>query len=103
MQILTFYSKQYQVSELVDDAKNYYDILANKLSKPLSSSKTYWSILKTICNNRKTPLIPPMFIGNKLKNDFKLKSKHFNKFLLLNAHPLMMITTCHVPLSFTRI
>ena len=36
-----------EVLELVDNAKNnYYDKLANKLSNPSTSSKTYWSILK---------------------------------------------------------
>ena len=34
-----------EVSELVDNAKNNYK-LANKLSNPSTSSKTYWSILK---------------------------------------------------------
>ena len=36
-----------EVSELVDNAKNNYDKLANKLSNPSTSSKTYWSILET--------------------------------------------------------
>ena len=44
-------------------------MLANKLSNPSTSSKTYWSILKTFCNNKKIPLIPPVFIGNKLESD----------------------------------
>ena len=49
-----------EVSELTDNAKNnYYDKLANKLSNPSTSSETYWSILKTFCNNKKIPLIPP--------------------------------------------
>ena len=71
-----------EVSELVDDAKNSYcDIFANKLSNPPNSSKTYWSILKTFFNNKKIPLMPPIFIGNKLESDFKLKANSFNKCL----------------------
>ena len=70
-----------EFSELADNAKNnYYDELANKLSNPSISSKTYWSILKTFCNNKKIPLIPPIFIGNTLESNFKLKANHFNKF-----------------------
>ena len=63
MQIMIYILHQAisEVSELVDNAKNnYYDKLANKLSNPLTSSKTYWSMLKTFCNNNKIPLIPPI-------------------------------------------
>ena len=61
-----------EVSESVDNAKNNYYRLANKLSSHSTSSKTYWSILKTFCNNKKIPLIPPILIGNKLNNDSSL-------------------------------
>ena len=45
-----------EVSELADNAENnYYDMLANKLSNPSTSSKIYWSILKIFCNNKKIP------------------------------------------------
>ena len=60
------------LQQLLDNAKNnYYDKLANKLSNPPASSKTYWSILKTFCNNKKILLVPPIFIGNKLESNFK--------------------------------
>ena len=75
-----------EVSELVDDAKsNYDDMLANKLSNPSTSSKTYWSILKTFFNNEKISLIPPIFIGNKIESDFKLKANQFNKYFASNS------------------
>ena len=78
-----------EVSELVDGAKsNYYDMLANKLSNSSTSSKTYWFILKTFCNNKKTPLIPPIFIGNKIESDFKLKVNHFNKYFASKCTPI---------------
>ena len=78
-----------EVSEFVDNAKNnYYDNLANKLSNPSSSSKTYWSILKLFCNNKKIPLIPPILIGNKLESDFKLKANHFNKYFASKCTPM---------------
>ena len=49
-----------EVSELVDDTiENYYFMLSNKLSNLSISSKTYWSIIKTLCNNKKMPLIQP--------------------------------------------
>ena len=71
------------------------------MSNPSTSSKTYWSILKIFCNNKKIPLIPPMFIGNKLESYSKLKANHFNKCLLLSAHPLIMTGPWQVALTFT--
>ena len=32
---------------------------------PMTSLKTYWSILKTLLNNKKTPCIPPLLQDNK--------------------------------------
>ena len=78
-----------EVSELADNAENnYYDMLANKLSNPSTSSKIYWSILKIFCNNKKIPLIPAIFIGNKLEIDFKLKVNHFNKYFASKCTPI---------------
>ena len=37
--------------------------LAKKLNHPQTSSKSYWSILKTQYNGRKFPLIPPLLIN----------------------------------------
>ena len=58
------------------------------MSNPSTRSKTYWSILKAFCNNKKIPLIPPIFIGNKLESDFKLKANHFNKYFACNSTPI---------------
>ena len=77
-----------EVSELVDNAKNNYYNLANTLSNPSSSSKTYWSILKLFCNNKKIPLIPPILVGNKLESDFKLKANYFNKYFASKCTPM---------------
>ena len=55
----------------------YYYQLAQKLNDPKTSSKTYWSILKTFYNGKKVPLIPTLFINKKLEPDFKLKAKRF--------------------------
>ena len=68
-----------EVSELVCKTKDdYYKQLARKLNNPITSSKRYWSILKTFCNGRKVPLIPPIIVNNKLEADFKRKADHFN-------------------------
>ena len=47
-----------ELSELISTRKDNYNLhLANKLVDPTTSSKTYWSILKTFYNGRKIPII----------------------------------------------
>ena len=58
------------------------------MSNPSTSSKTYWSILKAFCNNKKIPLILPIFIGNEVESDFKLKANPFNKYFASKCTPI---------------
>ena len=70
-----------EVSDLIYKKKNdYYNALAKKQSDPTTSSKTYWSILKTFYNTKKVPIIPPILLENKLESDFFKKANYFNKF-----------------------
>ena len=41
-------------------------------------SKTYWSLLNRFLNNKKIPLIPPLFHKNKFVTNSKEKAKLFN-------------------------
>ena len=45
-----------------------------------TSPKAYWSILKTILNNKKIPCIPPIYHNNNYITDFKEKAQIFNDF-----------------------
>ena len=55
-----------ELPELVCTSKDDYGKqLARKLTNPKTSSKTYWSILKTFYNGKKVPLVPPLVINNK--------------------------------------
>ena len=47
---------------------------------PTASMKAYWSILKTILNNKKIPCIPPIYHNNNYITDFKEKAQIFNDF-----------------------
>ena len=58
--------------------EKYYTKLSSRLADPLTSPKTYWSILKTFLNNKKIPCIPPLFHENKFITDFKEKAELFN-------------------------
>ena len=72
-----------ELSELISTRKDNYNLhLANKLVDPTTSSKTYWSILKTFYDGRKIPIITPLVINDKLQTDFKKKAHHFNVFCL---------------------
>ena len=42
-----------------------------KLMDPMTSAKTYWSILKWCLNDKKIPCIPPLFHDNKFITDLK--------------------------------
>ena len=54
--------------------------MASKLSNVQRNSKTYWSLLNRFLNNKKIPLIPPLFHENKFVTDFKEKAELFNSF-----------------------
>ena len=46
----------------------------------MTTTKTYWSILKTFLNGKKVPIVPPLLINDKLTSDFEVKANHFNNF-----------------------
>ena len=45
-----------------------------------TSLKTYWSLLKTLLNNKKISRIPPLLQDNKYVTDFKKKAELFHLF-----------------------
>ena len=57
-----------------------YIRISRKLMDPMTSLKTYWSLLKTLLNNKKIPCIPPLLQDNKYVTDFKKKAELFNLF-----------------------
>ena len=70
-----------EISQMISKRKKeYYDQLSKKLNDPLTSSKTYWSILKTFYSGTKIPLIPPIIIDKKVITNFREKANFFNNF-----------------------
>ena len=61
---------------------------AIKLNNPLLQAKTYWSILKTIYNDKKIPLIPLLLIDDKFVTDIQAKANIFNTFFVDQCTPL---------------
>ena len=60
--------------------QKHYLRIANRLTMTRKSPKTYWSLLKLFLNNKKIPIIPPLFHENKFITDFKEKVELFNAF-----------------------
>ena len=69
-----------ELSEMILKRKDYYRMLSDKLNDPHTDAKSYWSILKALCNGKKISLIPLILINNKLISNFKEKANYFNGF-----------------------
>ena len=68
-------SLQQRLRDLIDDSKQIYFLrLTLKLNTIQKITKAYWALLRIVLNNRKTPIIPPLFHNNKFVNDLKDKS-----------------------------
>ena len=60
--------------------EKYYHNTVNKLMNTQKNSKVYWYLLKIFLNNKKIPIIPPLFYENRFITDFKEKAQLFNIF-----------------------
>ena len=87
------------VSQVI--AKDYHNIIALNLNNPKTSSKAYWSVLKTFYNGKKIPVIPPLLIKNELISDFKMKANHFHSFV--PSHCTSLNNNSKVPRTQTHI
>ena len=63
---------------LVGVRKNIKITQPSSLNDPTSTTKVYWSILKTFYNGEKVPNILPLLINDSLISDSELKTNHFN-------------------------
>ena len=67
---------------LIKTAKqNFYSKIVEKLQNTQRSSKAYWPLLKIFLNNKKIPIIPPLYHKNEFVIGFKKKAELFNSFL----------------------
>ena len=79
-------------AELINTIKspkeNFYKNLAKNLNDPNTSSKTYWSIMKTFVNGKKTSIIPPLLVNNNLMSNFREQANIFNYFFVQQCQPI---------------
>ena len=82
------------LTETVRSSKEkFYYKLSTKLSSPSTSSKTYWSILKTFVNGKKVPITPLLLVNDKLVPNFLEKAYLFNIFFSKQCQPLQNNST----------
>ena len=60
--------------------EKYYLRIPKKLVNPITRAKAYWSILKTLLNNKKIPYIPLLFHQGKYATNSKKRAELFNSF-----------------------
>ena len=69
------------IYETLESCKSkYYENISKKLCSKATAPKCYWSLLKTMLNDKKVPCIPPLFHDNKFITDFSKKADLFNSF-----------------------
>ena len=83
-----------KLSEMTLKRKDdYHCQLSDKLNNPKTIAKAYWSILKTLYNGKKIPLIHPILVNNKLISNFKEKAYHFKTFFASQCIPISALST----------
>ena len=87
-------SLQQHLSKSIENAKNkYFFRISEKLNKPNTSIKCYWSLIKTLLNVKKVPCIPPIYDNNRYVTDFKEKCQLFNSYFSEQCTLLKNIST----------
>ena len=73
-------------AKLVEEAKqNYFRKAGETLANPGTSSKTYWTLINTVLNKVKIPMIPPLLENGLFVTDFTEKAQIFNDYFILQC------------------
>ena len=72
---------QNELKSLIEAYKEkYHSSISKRMTNPLTSTKTYWSILKSFLNNKKIPCIPLLSHPNRYITKYKDKAELINNF-----------------------
>ena len=73
-------------AKLIENAKrNYLLKTGETLANPVTSSKTYWSLINTLLNKAKFPLIPPLYENGLFITDLEEQAQVFNDYSILQC------------------
>ena len=62
--------------------EKYHSSIPKRMKNSLTSTKTYWSILKSLLNNKNIPCIMPLFHENRYITKYKDKAELFKNFFI---------------------
>ena len=73
-------------AKMIEDAKrNYLRKTGQTLANPGTSNKTYWTLINTVLNKAKIPIIPPLLENGLFITDFNEKAQLFNDHFILQC------------------
>ena len=73
-------------TRMIDEAKcNYFRKAGKTSADPGTNSKTYWTLINTILNKAKIPMIPPLLECGLFVTDFTEKAQIFNDYFILQC------------------
>ena len=74
---------------MIDDAKqNYLQKIGHTLANPGTSRQSYWTLINTVLNKAKIPIIPPLLENGLFITDFTEKAQLFNDYFILQCTPI---------------
>ena len=75
-----------EATRLIEDAKcNYFCKAGKTLANPGTCSKTHWTLINTVLNKAKIPIIPPLLENGLCVTDFTEKAQIFNDYFVLQC------------------
>ena len=73
-------------SKLIENSKrNYFLNTANTLANPGTSNRAYWSLINTVLNKAKIPMMLPLLENGLFVTDFTEKAQSFNDYFILQC------------------
>ena len=73
-------------AKMIEDAKqNYLRKTGQTLANQGTSNKTYWTLMNTVLNKAKIPIIPPLLENGLFITDFTEKAQLFNDYFILQC------------------
>ena len=71
-------------AKMIEDAKqNHLQKTGQTLANPGTSRKTYWTLINTVLNKAKIPIIQPLLESGLFITDFTEKAQFFNDHFIL--------------------